>query len=59
VKKVNSTEGPATTEAMAALLTALVQDRQACEAMMTKMAGMMEMMKPMGGNMPMDKEKKE
>jgi len=44
---------------MAELLTVLVQDRQACQAMMTKMAGMMDMMKAMGGNMPMDKDKKE
>ena len=59
VKKMNAAEGPAKTETMAELLTALVQDRQACESMMTKMSGMMEMMKSMGGNMPMDKDKKE
>ena len=50
VEKMNSAKGAAKTEAIAELLTALVQDRQACEPMMAKM------MKMMGGandTMPM------
>ena len=53
VKKMNSVEGPAKTEAMAGVLTALVQDRQACAPMMASMMKMMEMMGRANGTMPM------
>src|SRR5690348_395499 len=53
VKKMNAATGPAKTDAMAELLTALVQDRQACEPMMTKMMKMMDMMGGANGTMPM------
>ena len=53
LKKMQSAKGAAKTDAMAELLTALVQDRHACEPMM---ASMMKMMETMGGThatMPM------
>ena len=56
VKKMNSAKGAAKTEAMAELLTALVQDRRACEPMMANMMKMMEMMEMIRGanaTMPM------
>lgn len=58
VTKMNSAQGAAKVEAMAELLNALVQDRHACASMMTTMSGMMDKMKSIGGNMPMEKEKK-
>ena len=53
MKKMNSAKGAAKTEAMAELLTALVQDRQACAPMMASMMKMMEMMGGTNGTMPM------
>jgi hypothetical protein len=51
VKKMNSSQGTAKTEAIAALLTAVVEDRKsACEPMMANMMSMMNMMNgSMGG----------
>jgi hypothetical protein len=53
VKKMNSAEGAAKTEAMAELLTALAQERRACEPMMTSMMKMMDMMRGAHATMPM------
>ena len=53
VKKMNSAEGAAKTEAMAELLTALVQERRACEPMMTSMMKMIDMMRGAHATMPM------
>ena len=45
LKKMNAATGPAKTEAIAQLLTAMVEDRRnACEPMMANMMSMMEMM---------------
>jgi hypothetical protein len=45
VKKMNAASGSAKTDAMAELLTALVNDRRnTCEPMMADMAAMMNMM---------------
>ena len=45
VKKMNAATGAAKTDAMAQLLTALVEDRHnACEPMMANMMSMMQMM---------------
>jgi len=45
VKKMNAATGPAKTEAIAQLLTAIVEDRRnACEPMMANMMSIMEMM---------------
>jgi hypothetical protein len=45
VKKMNAATGPAKTEAIAQLLTAIVEDRRnACEPMMANMMSMTEMM---------------
>jgi hypothetical protein len=45
LKKMNAATGPAKTEAIAQLLTAIVEDRRnACEPMMANMMSMMEMM---------------
>jgi len=52
VTKMNSAKGAAKTEAMAELLTALVQDRRACEPMMAKMKTMMETMGHEPGTKP-------
>jgi hypothetical protein len=53
VKKMNAAKGTAKTEAMAELLTALVQDRRACEPMMANMMKMMETMHGPNATMPM------
>ena len=53
VKKMNSASGTAKTEAMAELLTALVEHRRACEPMMANMMKMMEMMRGANATMPM------
>ncbi len=53
MKKMNSAKGEAKTAAMAELLTALVQDRRACEPMMASMMKMMDMMGGANGTMPM------
>jgi hypothetical protein len=53
LKKMQSAKGTAKTDAMAELLTALVQDRQACEPMMASMMKMMETMGRTNGTMPM------
>jgi hypothetical protein len=47
VQKMNAAKGAAKTDAMAELLTALVEERQ---AMRSSMMGMMNMMGPMGGH---------
>jgi hypothetical protein len=48
VKKMNAAKGAAKTDAMAELLTALVQNhRTMCGSMMTNMSSMMDMMKMM------------
>jgi hypothetical protein len=45
VKKMNEAKGSAKTDAIAELLTALVEDRRnTCEPMMTNMMSMMNMM---------------
>ena len=44
VKKMNAATGDAKTEAIAELLTALVEDRRLHESMMANMSGMMSMM---------------
>ena len=44
VKKMNAATGDAKTEAIAELLTALVEDRRHHESMMANMSGMMSMM---------------
>jgi hypothetical protein len=54
VQKMNSTKGAEKTEAMAELLTALVEERQ---AMRSSMMGMMNMMGPMGGHGPAEHDK--
>ena len=51
VKKMNTAKGAAKTDAMAELLTALVQEHQACAPMMEKMTKMMETMGGMQGSM--------
>jgi len=49
VKKMNAAKGAAKTDAIAELLTALVQDHRAMRgSMMTNMSSMMDMMKMMG-----------
>ncbi len=49
VKKMNAAQGAAKTDAMAELLTALVENhRTMCGPMMAKMMSMMDMMKNMG-----------
>lgn len=49
VKKMNAAKGAAKTDAIAELLTALVQDHRMMRgAMMTNMSSMMDMMKMMG-----------
>lgn len=53
VTKMNSATGEAKTAAMAELLTALVQDRHACEPMMAMMMKMMETKGGEHGAMPM------
>ena len=54
VQKMNATKGAEKTEAMAELLTALVEERQ---AMRSSMMGMMNMMGPMGGHGPAEHDK--
>jgi len=46
VKKMNAANGPEKTEAMAELLTALVDHQAMCESMMANMPGMMHTMGP-------------
>jgi hypothetical protein len=53
VTKMNAATGSAKTDAMAQLLTALVEDRRnACEPMMTNMMSMMQMMGGQGMHAP-------
>lgn len=52
VTKMNAAKGAAKTDAIAELLTALVQEHQACAPMMQQMTKMMETMGGMHGNMP-------
>jgi len=54
VQKMNAAKGAAKTEAIAELLTALVEDRQATRS---SMMGMMNMMGPMSGHAPADHDK--
>jgi len=53
VQKMNAAEGTEKVDAMAALLTAMVDEQKKCKSMMTDMGGdmgsMMNMMKMMGG----------
>jgi hypothetical protein len=59
VKRMHAATGAAKTDAMAELLTALVDDRRSnCEPMMTQMMSMMNMMNGgmHGANMPMPKK---
>jgi hypothetical protein len=50
VKKMNTAKGSAKTDAIAELLTTLVEDRRTtCEPMMANMMSMMNMMNTMGG----------
>lgn len=52
-KKMNLAEGAAKTEAMAELLTALAQDRRACESMMARVMKMMDMVGQATSTTPM------
>ena len=54
VQKMNAAKGAAKTEAMAELLTTLVEERK---AMHSSMMGMMHMMNPMGGPAEQNKPK--
>ena len=56
VQKMNTATGAGKTEAIAELLTALVEDRQ---AMRSSMMGMMNMTGPMGGHGPGDHDNKQ
>lgn len=56
VQKMNATKGAEKTEAIAQLLTALVEE---CHAMRSSMMGMMNMMGPMGGHGPAEHDKPE
>lgn len=53
VARMNAAKGDAKVAAMAELLTALANDRQACEPMMASMMKMMESMGGAQGTMPM------
>jgi len=58
VKKMNEATGSAKTDAMAEVLTAMVDKTMACERMMQDMTGMMNMPGGHGRGAPMMPEKK-